>query len=48
MIGYDFHPEAAVDLEEIWEFIANDSPAAADRLIAAILNTIEALVPFPQ
>ena len=24
MTGYDFHPEAALDLGEIWEFIADD------------------------
>ena len=22
MTGYDFHPEAAIDLDEIWEFVA--------------------------
>jgi len=22
--GYDFHPEAAIDLDEIWDFIAED------------------------
>ena len=25
MTGYDFHPEAALDLDEIWEFIAEAS-----------------------
>jgi hypothetical protein len=25
MTGYDFHPEADLDLDEIWEFIANNS-----------------------
>jgi plasmid stabilization system protein ParE len=41
MTGYDFHPETAIDLEDIWDFIANDSPAAADRVIADVLDTIE-------
>jgi plasmid stabilization system protein ParE len=45
---YDFHPEASIDLEDIWEFIADDNPAAANRVIADILNTIEKLVPFPH
>ena len=48
MTGYDFHPEAAIDLEEIWDFIANDSTDAADRVITDILDTIEGLAPFPQ
>ena len=25
MTGYDFHPEASVDLDEIWGFIAADN-----------------------
>ena len=45
MSGYRFHPEADADLDAIWEFIAEDSLEAADRMIEA---TIEALVPFPH
>lgn len=30
MTGYDFHPEARFDLDEIWEFIREDNLAAAD------------------
>jgi plasmid stabilization system protein ParE len=45
---YDFHPEAWIDLEDIWEFIADDNPGAADRVIEDILDTIEKLVPFPH
>ena len=45
---YDFHPEASLDLEGIWEFIADDNPSAANRVIADILDTIEKLVPFPH
>jgi plasmid stabilization system protein ParE len=48
MVGYDFHPEARLDLDEIWEFIGVDSLAAADRLVAEIFNTVRALVPFPH
>lgn len=38
MTGYDFHPEARVDLDEIWEFIHTDNLEAADRVIAEILS----------
>lgn len=48
MTGYDFHPEAALDLDEIWEFISDDNLDAADRVIADILDAIDALVPFPH
>lgn len=47
MTGYAFHPEARLDLDEIWEFIRADSLGAADRVIAEILSAIAALVPFP-
>ena len=46
MTGYDFHPEARVDLDEIWEFIRSDSLDAADRVTAEILSAIRALAPF--
>jgi len=45
--GYDFHPEARFDLDEIWELIRADNLDAADRVIAEILAAIVALVPFP-
>ena len=48
MTGYDFHPEARLDLDEIWEFIRADNLDAADRVIAEILSAIAALVPFPN
>jgi plasmid stabilization system protein ParE len=48
MKGYEFHPEAEIDLDTIWEFIAEDSQLAADRMIDAIEATIEALVPLPH
>jgi plasmid stabilization system protein ParE len=48
MIGHDFHPEARLDIDEIWEFIGADNLDAADRLIAEILYAIRALVPFPH
>jgi plasmid stabilization system protein ParE len=48
MIGYDFHPEAVLDLEEIWEFIARDNLDAADRAIAEVLAALDRLTPFPN
>ncbi|MFZ0773438.1 MAG: type II toxin-antitoxin system RelE/ParE family toxin [Candidatus Sulfotelmatobacter sp.] len=48
MTGYDFHPEAVVDLDEIWEFIAGSNPTAADRLIAEILAAVDKLLSFPK
>jgi plasmid stabilization system protein ParE len=48
MTGYDFHPEAAVDLDEIWEFIAADNLEAADGVIGDILRAIDVLVTFPH
>ena len=48
MIGYDFHPEAALDLDEIWEFIAEATLDAADRVIADILAALDTLVAFPN
>jgi len=48
MSGYDFHPEARFDLDEIWEFIRAHNLDAADRVIAEILAAIAAVVPFPD
>ena len=47
MTGYAFHPEARLDLDEIWEFIRTDNLDAADRVIAEILSAIAALAPLP-
>jgi plasmid stabilization system protein ParE len=47
MSGYDFHPEAARDLDEIWDFIADDNLDAvmhgrrSPRVMAAILRSRE-------
>ena len=45
---YVLHPEAYADLDEIWEFIAQDNFEAADRVREDIRNTIRELVPFPH
>ena len=48
MTGYAFHPEALLDLDEIWDFISADSLDAADRTIAELLSAIRELVSFPN
>ena len=48
MTGYDFHPEARADLNDIWEYIRADNLDAADRVIAEILSAVRALVLFPN
>ncbi len=48
MKGYAFHPEAQLDIDAIWEFIAEDSLESADKVIDAIETTIGELVPFPH
>lgn len=47
MSGYEFHPEARANLDEIWEFIRASNLDAADRVIAEILAAVRTLVPFP-
>ena len=48
MTGYDFHPEASGDLDEIWEFIAAENLDAADRMIGDVLSAIDVLARFPN
>jgi len=40
--------QARTDLEEIWVYIAEDSPAAADRIIDRILVTCQKLARSPR
>ena len=46
--GFDLHPGAAQDIPEIWEFIAEDSPHAAQRMREEMLEAIGKLVAFPH
>ncbi len=46
--GYELHPEAYEDVDEIRGYIAADNPDAANRIVIEIFNAIERLVPFPQ
>jgi hypothetical protein len=47
MNGYDFHPEARFDLDEIWEFIRADNLDAADRILPKFWLPLKALSRFP-
>lgn len=47
MSGYIFHSEAYEDLDNILEFIANDSSDAADRLLDQFLEAMSNLARFP-
>ncbi len=47
MSGYALHPDAFADLDEIREYIAEDSPDAADRVITELFDAFGDLVPFP-
>jgi toxin ParE1/3/4 len=46
--GFELHPGAAVDITDIWEFIAEDNRVAARRVREDILDAIRKLVPFPN
>lgn len=48
MTGYALHPEAFTDLDDIREYLAEDNPDAADRVIREIFDGICALVAFPD
>ena len=47
MTGYILHLEAYADIDEIWEFIAQDNLDAADRIRDEIFEAIRHLVPSP-
>jgi plasmid stabilization system protein ParE len=46
--GYALHPEAFADLDDIRDYIAQENPDAADRVMSEIFDTIRGLVPFPH
>ena len=46
--GSALHPEAFVDLDEIRDFIAQENPDAADRVMSEIFDVIRGLVSFPH
>jgi plasmid stabilization system protein ParE len=48
MSGYALHPDAFADLDEIWEYIAQDNVEAVDRVLADIRSTLTTLAGSPQ
>jgi plasmid stabilization system protein ParE len=46
--GFELHPGAAQDITDIWEYIAEDDPLAAERVLEDILDSVRKLVPFPN
>jgi plasmid stabilization system protein ParE len=47
MSGYLLGPDAEWDLDDLWEYIAQDSVGAADRLMAEIFEAFEVLARNP-
>jgi antitoxin ParD1/3/4 len=47
MSGFVLGADAALDLEDIWEYIASDSIDAADRWIGKLFDVFEALANTP-
>jgi len=48
MSAYVLSAAAEFDLDDIWEYIANDSIVAADRWIARLFDAFEALARTPR
>lgn len=46
--GFRLHPEAAQDIKEIWQFIAEDNPTAATRFRQDLLEAMRKLTQFPH
>ena len=47
MSKYQFTPQAVSDLLEIWTFIAQDNPEAADRVEEAVFKACDLLADSP-
>ena len=48
MNDYRISPEAELDLAQIWHFIAEDNPLAANEFIGRLLNAMEKLQIEPR
>jgi plasmid stabilization system protein ParE len=46
--AYSFHPDAFADLNDIWEYIAQDNVDAANRVLDQIESAINMLVSSPH
>jgi plasmid stabilization system protein ParE len=46
--GFTLHPEAARELTQLWEYLADRNVEAAGRVRAEILEAIRAVVPYPH
>ena len=46
--GYALHPEAVGDIDDIWEFIAQDNQDAADRVIVEMYAALDLLSASPH
>jgi plasmid stabilization system protein ParE len=47
MSGYQFTPQAISDLFDIWDFIAQNNPEAADRVENAVFRACDLLAGSP-
>lgn len=48
MNGYSVSEGARADLDEIWFYIAQDNPGAADKFIRAMISRFSKLASMPQ
>jgi len=48
MTKYQFTPQTVADLFDIWSFIAEDKPAAADRVEEVVFRACDLLADSPQ
>ena len=46
--GFALHPEAFADLDDIRDYIAQNNPDAADRVMSEIFGRFRELVPLPD
>jgi plasmid stabilization system protein ParE len=47
MSGYVLSQDAERDLNDLWDYIGEDSPSAADRLIETLFEAFSQLADFP-
>lgn len=47
MSGYQFTPQAAEDLLDIWSFIAKNNQEVADRVVEAVFSACNLLAESP-